>query len=105
MKDYQKYYDFIKDEESKNAVRRIVDKAANVAKNYTPQVTEFINPYVAELSLPLIKNYDLNFKLFPSFEHGERKVFVLYPYYFDNVDIDQFIVGLRITWGQLCPWV
>lgn len=96
MKDYDKYYDFIKDEETKNAVRKIADKAAYVYKNYMPQATEFINPYVAELSLPLIKNYDVKFELFPSFEHGERKVFILYPDYLDSVDVNEFIVGLRV---------
>lgn len=96
MKDYDKYYDFIKDEEAKNTVRKIADKAAYVHKNYISSATEFINPYVAELCLPLIKNYDIKFELFPSYEHGERKVFILYPDYLESVDVDEFIVGLRI---------
>lgn len=96
MKDYDKYYDFIKDEETKNTVHRIADKAAYVNKNYISLATEFINPYVAELCLPLIKNYEIKFELFPSFKHGERKVFILYPDYLESVDVDNFIVGLRI---------
>ncbi len=96
MKDFDKYFDFIKDEETKNSVRKIADKAMYVYKNYTSQTTEFTNPYVAELSIPIIKNHDVKFKLFPSFEQGERKVFVLYPDYLEDIDTDDFIVGLRI---------
>jgi len=96
MKELEKYYDFIKDEETKNSVRKIVDKALYVNKNYISAVTEFTNPYVAELSIPIIKNYDVKFELFPSFEHGERKVFILYPDYLEEVNKDEYITGLRI---------
>ena len=96
MKDFEKYYDFIKDDETKNSVKKIADKSLYVNKNFTSAVTEFTNPYVAELSLPIINNYDINFKLFPSFEHSERKVFILYPDYLKTIDINEFITGLRI---------
>ena len=97
MKDFDKYYDFIRDDETKNSVRKIADKILYVNKNYTPAVTEFTNPYVAELCLPIIKNYDVKFEIFPSFEHGERKVFVLYPDYLETIDKDEFITGLRVN--------
>lgn len=97
MKDFDKYYDFIKDEETRNSVRKIADKVLYVSKNYTVAVTEFTNPYVAELCLPIIKNYDVKFELFPSYEHGERKVFILYPDYFDGIDHDEYITGLRVN--------
>lgn len=96
MKDFDKYFDFIKDEETRNSVRKIMDKTLYVNKNYTSAVTEFTNPYIAELCLPIIKNYDVKFELFPSYEHGERKVFILYPDYLEGIDKDEFIVGLRI---------
>lgn len=97
MKNFDKYYDFIRDEETKNTVRKIADKAMHVNKNYTSAITEFINPFVAELCLPLIKNFNIKYELFPSFEQGERKVFILYPDYLDSVEIGEFIVGLRIN--------
>lgn len=97
MKDFDKYYDFIKDDETKNSVRKIADKILYVNKNYTTAVTEFTNPYVAELCLPIIKNYDVKFEIFPSFEHGERKVFVLYPDYLETIDKGEFITGLRVN--------
>ncbi|WP_326909294.1 YlmH family RNA-binding protein [Sedimentibacter sp. MB31-C6] len=96
MKNIEKYYDYIKDEETKVTVKKIADKAAYVEKNYVSATTEFINPYVAELSLPIIKYYDINFELFPSFEDGERKVFIFAPSYFENIDESEFITGLRI---------
>jgi len=64
MKDFEKYYDFIKDDETKNTVKKIADKALQVSKNYVPVVTEFTNPYVAELCSPIIRNFDVKFELF-----------------------------------------
>lgn len=96
MKNFNKYYDFIKDEEAKSSVRKIADKVLYVSKNYTAAVTEFTNPYVSELCIPVINNYDVNFELFPSFEHGERKVFVLYPDYLESINKDDFITGIRV---------
>ncbi len=96
MKNFDKYYDFIKDEEARSSVRKIADKVLYISKNYTAAVTEFTNPYVAELCIPVIKNYDVNFELFPSFENGERKVFVLYPDYLESINKDEFITGIRV---------
>lgn len=103
MKDFDKYFDFIKDEEAKSSVRKIADKISYVNKNYAPAVTEFANPYIVELCMPIINNYDVKFKLFPSFEHGERKVFILYPDFLENIeniDENEFITGLRIYNGS-----
>lgn len=100
MKDFDKYFDFIKDEETKSSVRKIADKVSYTNKNYTPAVTEFTNPYIAELCMPIIKNYDIKYKLFPSFEHGERKVFILYPDFLEAVDENEYITGLRIHNGS-----
>lgn len=96
MKNFDKYYDFINDEETKNSVRKIADKALQVSKNYITAVTEFTNPYVAELCMPIIKNNNIKMKLFPSFEHGERKVFILYPDFLEDIDKDEYITALRI---------
>jgi len=96
MKNLEKYYDFIKDEETRNIVKKIADKAAYVSKNYIPATTEFINPYVAELSLPIINNLDIKVEIFPSYLHCERKVLILLPEFFEHQDISEFIVGLRI---------
>jgi len=96
MKDFEKYYDFIRDNETKNSVKKISDKITFVSKNFIPAITEFINPYVAELSLPLINNLDMKFELFPSYEYGERKVFILYPEFLDSIEPNEFIIGLRI---------
>lgn len=96
MKDFEKYYDFIKDDETKNTVKKIADKALQVSKNYVPVVTEFTNPYVAELCSPIIRNFDVKFELFPSSELCERKVFILYPDYFEEINEDDYITTIRI---------
>lgn len=96
MKDFEKYYDFIRDEETRNSVKRLSDKIKFVCKNFSPAITEFINPYVAELCMPLINYNGIKFELFPSYEHGERKVFVLYPDFYVDIDKDDYVSGLRI---------
>lgn len=96
MKNFNKYYDFIKDEETKSTVRKIADKILYVSKNYITAATEFVNPYVAELSMPILNNYDIKYEIFPSFEHSERKVFILYPDFIESIDKDDFITGIRI---------
>jgi RNA-binding protein YlmH len=96
MRNFEKYYDFIRDEETKNTVKKIADKALYVNKNFIPVTTEFINPYVAGLSLPIINNLEVNFEIFPSYPNSERKVLVLFPEFLERVDCIDFIVGLRI---------
>jgi len=96
MKNLEKYYDFIRDDETKNTVKKIADKAAYVSKNFIPVTTEFINPYVAELCLPIINNLDIKFEIFPSFQYSERKVLILLPEFFENYGCNEFILGLRI---------
>lgn len=97
MKDFSKYYDFITDDDTKIEVRKIADKANYVSNNYTSIVTEFVNPYVLELTIPILNNYDINYELFPSYEFSERKSLVLFPQYLDDIDIGEFIIGLRIN--------
>ena len=99
MKDFDKYFDFIQDDETRNTVRKIADKALYVHKNYMTAITEFINPYVAELCIPIIKNYNIKYEIFPSYEHCERKVFILYPDYSETLDEDEYITGIRI-WNK-----
>jgi RNA-binding protein YlmH len=96
MKDFDKYYSFISDDEAKNSLRKISDKITFVKKNFIPAITEFVNPYVAEISLPLINNNNIKFELFPSYEHGERKVFILYPEFYEDVQFGEFISGMRV---------
>ena len=79
-----------------STVKKIQDKASYVNKNYIAAITEFINPYVVKISIPVIKSYDIKFEIFPSYENCERKVFILYPQY-SEIDENEFISGIRIT--------
>ncbi|MDI9496298.1 MAG: YlmH/Sll1252 family protein [Bacillota bacterium] len=95
MKDLEKYFDFIKDDEAKGTVKKIQDKALHVRKNHITALTDFINPYIVEMSIPVIKYYDIDYEIFPSYENCERKVFILYPHY-SEIDVNDFISGIRI---------
>lgn len=96
MKNREKCYDFIRDDETKNIVKKLSDKAFYASKNFIIVTTEFINPYVAELVLPIINSFDIKFEIFPSYQHCERKVLVLFPEFWEPVDYNEYIVGLRI---------
>ena len=97
MKDFTKYYDFIADEETKLSVRKISDKAMLVSKNCNPLSTDFVNQNVIDYSIPIINNFDVNYKLFPNYEHSERKSLILYPSFEDDVDESKFVTALRIS--------
>lgn len=96
MKDLEKYFDFIKDDETRNAVKKIQDKASYVNKNHITAITEFINPYLVKISIPVIKSYNIECEIFPSYENCERKVFILYPQY-SKIDASEYISGIRIA--------
>lgn len=96
-KDFTKYYDFITDEETKLLVRKIADKAALVSKKCSVLATDFINQNVIDYSIPIINSFDINYKLFPNYEHSERKSLILYPSFEENVDESEFITSLRIS--------
>lgn len=97
MKDFTKYYDFITDEDTRLSVRKIADKALLASKNCSILSTDFVNQNVIDYSIPILNNFDINYKLFPNYEHSERKSLILYPSFEDNIDESQFITALRIS--------
>ena len=97
MKDFNKYFDFIVDEETKLSVKKIADKANLVAKNCTSISTDFYNQMIIDYSIPIINSCDINYKLFPNYEHSERKSLILYPSFIEDIDQSEFITALRIS--------
>ncbi|QSX06880.1 hypothetical protein JYG23_05380 [Sedimentibacter sp. zth1] len=98
MKDFNKYYDYIQDEETRLLVRKVVDKAKLVSKNYVNYASDFINDNVLNYCLPLINNEDISYKLFPTYEHSERKSLILFPDYIseDDVDAKEYFTAYRL---------
>ncbi len=97
MKDFNKYYDFIADDETKLLVKKIADKANLVSKNCISLSTDFVNQNVIGYSIPIINSCDVNYKLFPNYEHSERKSLILYPNFTDTIDEKDYIRALRIN--------
>lgn len=98
MKNFSKYFDFIADDETKLSVKKIADKAQIVSKKNMCIVTDFVSSNVINYSLPIIKNSDINYKLFPSYEYSERKSLILYPDFIceNDIDINSYFTALRI---------
>ncbi len=96
MKDFNKYYDFIADETTKLAVRKIADKAQLVERRSVINATDFSTQNVIEYSMPIINNCNINFKLFPDYLYSERKSLILYPEFIDEIDINDFVCAVRI---------
>ncbi len=97
MKDFTKYYDFITDEDTRLSVRKIADKALLASKNCSILSTDFVNQNVIDYSIPILNNFDINYKLFPNYEYSERKSLILYPSYEERIDENQYIAALRIS--------
>ena len=96
MKDFNKYYDFITDDETRLLVKKIADKASLVSKNFFTLSTDFVNQNVVNYSMPIINSIGVNYKLFPNYEHSERKSLILYPDYVESIDENDYISALRI---------
>lgn len=97
MKDFNKYFDFIADDETRLAVKKIADKANLVSKNCISLSTDFYNQMIIDYSIPIINSCDINYKLFPNYEHSERKSLILYPSFLDAIDEKDYITALRIN--------
>ena len=97
MKDFNKYYDFIADDETKLLVKKIADKANLVSKNCISLSTDFVNQNVIDYSIPIINSCDVNYKLFPNYEYSERKSLILYPSFTDVIDENEYIKAIRIN--------
>ena len=97
MKDFNKYYDFIADEETKFLVKKIADKANLVSKNCVTLATDFVTQNVVDYSIPIINSCDINYKLFPNYEHSERKSLILYPNFVESIIENDYIRAIRIT--------
>lgn len=83
MKDFNKYFDFIADDETKLMVKKVIDKARLSIKNCSIYVTDFNNDNVINYCLPYFKNEEISFKLFPTYEFAERKSLILFPDFID----------------------
>lgn len=99
MKDFNKYYDFIADDETRLLVKKIADKSSLVSKNCLTLSTDFVNQNVVSYSIPIINSLGVNYKLFPNYEHSERKSLILYPDFvesLDKIDEKDYVCALRI---------
>lgn len=96
MKDINKYVEYIKDEKTKIEVRKFWDKVLYVEKNYSNTISDFMNPYEISLCLPLLNKSSIKYILYPNNLEAERKSIIMFPEYFENVDIEEFLSGIRI---------
>ncbi len=96
MKNINKYIEHIEDQESKITVKKLIDKINYVKKNYNYVVTDFMNPYEVSICLPILKNNTIKHLIYPEYKECERKVFIIYPDFFNEINVDDYICGIRI---------
>lgn len=96
MKNINKYIEHINDQQAKITVKKLIDKINYVKKNYSDVVTDFMNPYEVSICLPLLENNTIQYIAYPKYEESERKVFVIFPDFYNEIKIDDYICGIRI---------
>ncbi|MBU5440366.1 RNA-binding protein [Tissierella sp. MSJ-40] len=95
--DRDKYISHIQDRDKIMEMRKVIDKVEIVCNNYSIETTDFLDPYERKLAKSILNSFDeISYYETGGLKEGERQVIVIYPYYYDKENIDDYIVGLKI---------
>lgn len=88
MIDKNKYTAFIKDEETKIFIIKNISKIEGVMKHHDIRKTDFMNPYEQSLFISVLNSFskEVSYTAFGGNDECERKLFVIYPIYIEDVD-------------------
>lgn len=88
MIDKNKYTSFIKDEEIKSFIIKNISKIEGVLKHFDIRKTDFMNPYEQKLFISILNSFsdDISYKLYGGNEKSERKLFLIFPLYIQELE-------------------
>lgn len=96
--DKDKYVSHIKDNEKLIDMRRIIDKIEIVLNNHSCESTDFLDPYERLLAKSIINRFsEIEYMENGGVIQSERQIITIFPSYYNNEDIPQNIVSLRIS--------
>ena len=95
--DKARYIDHILDKEQHIVMRKIIDKAEYVLKNYETTYTDFLDPYQRELAYSILNRIDISYYAEGGFEDSERKSLVIFPEYMTKETMENPIRSIKIN--------
>jgi photosystem II S4 domain protein len=97
MLNKEKVLSHIKGEDERIQISKIIDKVQLVLKNYQVNVTDFIDPFIADLAEDILKGIDkISFVLDGGYPPAERKVILIYPDYLGDDHEERELCFLEI---------
>lgn len=99
MKNFMDYFNYIEDNVTRTETRIVADKIKLVYDKNTFESTVFLNCNVIKYCEPILKEYNVQYKLFPSNINSERKSLILFSQYIDKMYINEedYFTAIRIT--------
>lgn len=92
------YISHIKDDDKIIKMRQLLDKIQIVINNHICETTNFLDPYERKLALSILNRFsdDIDYLECGGYKDAERKVFIIFPNYFVQDNIEKSISILRI---------
>lgn len=91
------YTSHIKNNEKLVEMRRVLDKIENVLNNHSIESTDFLDPYDRYLGKSILNRFEVNYLEYGGLESAERKIFIIYPFYMDENDLETNLSFLRLN--------
>lgn len=97
--DRERLTSFIKDDEVRIKMYRVIDLISLVKKNYEIRFTEFLNPFEMRCAISILNSQrDLEYKRIGGYTGAERSILAVYPdYYFFDEKEESPISVVEIT--------
>lgn len=93
----ENYLNHIDDPEVIKEVRRVIDKIQGVLNNHSVEHTDFLDPYSRLMAKTVLNTYqEIEYDEVSGLDSDERKVFIIYPSYYNYIDEDVKLRYLRI---------
>lgn len=94
----ESYIYHIKDADKLIEMRKILDKIELSKNKHTIEYTDFLDPYERYLAKSILNRFDeLKHLEYGGTSNNERKVIIIYPFYYDESEIEPKLSYLRIT--------
>lgn len=97
MLNKEKLIEHIKEDNLKDVVIKVIDKAEIVLKKHEIKSTDFLNPYELSAAINVLNSiYDLSYIEVGGYKEAERKTIVMFPDYLEDYMIDIPVAILEI---------
>lgn len=92
------YISHIKDVDKQIEMRKLLDKIELSRNKHTIEYTDFLDPYERYLAKSILNRFnELKYLEYGGTSNSERKIIIIYPFYYNKSEIEPKLSYLRIT--------